>query len=157
MIKLDGLETRSRTPIRRLNRKRTLTVGAHQREGTADGLFRAVRTNRSHRIAADMNEWGGEYEQANEANQKLMANVPVTMMLMFVISVMLFNSFLHPIILFLACPALIGVSAGLFIANLPLILPLLSFLGLVGMLIKNEIVLLEQVNIELGGGKPYQP
>jgi multidrug efflux pump subunit AcrB len=50
--------------------------------------------------------------------------------------------------------ALIGVSAGLLIMNKPFgFMALLGFLSLSGMLIKNAIVLLDQVDIELRGGK----
>ncbi len=100
-------------------------------------------------------EWGGEYERSSDANQKLMANVPLAFAMMFFISVMLFNSLRQPLIIFLGLPlALIGVVAGLLIADQPFgFMALLGFLSLSGMLIKNEIVLLDQIDLELAAGK----
>jgi len=154
----DGMSTTWEDPvIRRLNRQRTLTVSCVQLTGTADSLFRELRG-----AIEDIElppgyvlEWGGEFENSNEANQKLMAKVPLAFSLMFLISVMLFNTLRHPVIIFLGLPlALIGVVAGLLIFDMPFgFMALLGFLSLSGMLMKNEIVLLDQINIELKNGK----
>ena len=84
-----------------------------------------------------------------------MAKVPLAFAVMFFISVMLFNSLRHPIIIFLGLPmALVGVAGGLLIFDMPFgFMSLLGFLSLSGMLMKNEIVLLDQINIELANGK----
>lgn len=87
-----------------------------------------------------------------------MAKVPLAFAIMFFISVMLFNTLRHPIIIFLGLPlALIGVVAGLLLFDQPFgFMALLGFLSLSGMLMKNEIVLLDQINLELAAGKhPY--
>ncbi|PIE63980.1 MAG: hypothetical protein CSA26_10380, partial [Desulfobacterales bacterium] len=54
--------------------------------------------------------------------------------------------------------ALIGVATGLLVFHQPFgFMSLLGFLSLSGMLMKNEIVLLDQINIELAAGKhPYE-
>ena len=88
-----------------------------------------------------------------------MSKVPLAFSAMFFISVMLFNSLRHPIIIFLGLPlALIGMAAGLLIFDMPFgFMALLGFLSLSGMLMKNEIVLLDQINIDLAlGKKPLQ-
>lgn len=133
--------------IRRLNRQRTLTVSCTQLLGTADALFRQMRGQIE---AIDLPpgyrlEWGGEYENSGEANRKLMAKVPLAFSIMFFISVMLFNSLRHPIIIFLGLPmTLIGVVGGLLVFDMPFgFMALLGFLSLSGMLMKNEIVLLD--------------
>lgn len=158
----DGSQTMWEDPIiRRLDRKRTLTVSCQQRTGTAMTLFEELRPQIE---AIDLPpgytlEWGGEYEKSTEANTKLMANVPIAFAVMFFISVMLFNSLRHPLIIFLGLPlALIGVVAGLLTAGQPFgFMALLGFLSLSGMLIKNEIVLLDQINLDIANGKqPYQ-
>jgi len=146
--------------IHRKNRMRTLTVSCQQVSGTADALFRELRASIE---AIELPpgytlEWGGEYESSGDANRKLMAKVPLAFAMMFFISVMLFNTLRHPIIIFLGLPlALIGVSAGLLVFQQPFgFMALLGFLSLSGMLMKNEIVLLDQINIELAAGKhPY--
>lgn len=159
---VDGMTTEWEDPvIQRLNRMRTMTVSCVQLTGTGNALFRqlrggieAIELPRGYSM-----EWGGEYENSNDANKKLMSKVPLAFSAMFFISVMLFNSIRHPIIIFLGLPlALIGVAAGLLIFDMPFgFMALLGFLSLSGMLMKNEIVLLDQINIDLAlGKKPLQ-
>jgi len=146
--------------IQRLNRKRTLTVFAKPVVQTTAALLEKIRPEIE---AVELPEgyeleWGGEYENSTEANQKLGANVPAALMLMFLISVLLFNSFRHPIIIFIGLPlVMIGVVSGLLLAGQPFgFMATLGILSLFGMLIKNEIVLLEQINLEMKDGKdPY--
>jgi multidrug efflux pump subunit AcrB len=157
----DGVLTRWEDPvIHRRNRMRTVTVSCDPRTGTADSLFKKLRGRIESLSIPDgyKLEWGGQYERSIEANQKLMSKVPLAFTLMFFITVMLFNTLRHPVIIFLGLPmAVIGVSAGLLVAQEPFnFVATLGFLSLAGMLIKNEIVLLEQVNLDLKAGKePY--
>jgi len=144
--------------IRRKNRIRTITVTCQQRSGMADTLFQKLR-GKIESVALPVGyhlEWGGEYENSTDANGKLMAKVPLAFALMFCITVMLFNSLRHPLIIFLGLPlALIGVTAGLLVSGQPFgFMATLGFLSLAGMLIKNEIVLLDQINLDLASGKP---
>lgn len=147
--------------IHRLNRIRTIRVSCKQVEGTTDTLYRQLRMP-VEKIALPPGyklEWGGEHEEHEEANQKLMSNVPITFIAMFLISVMLFNTFRHPLIIFLNLPmAIIGVTAGMLLASKPFgFMAMLGFLSLSGMLIRNSIVLLDQTNLEIAGGKsPYR-
>ncbi len=146
--------------IRRLNRMRTMSVSCKPLYGTTDTLFRRLRS-KIERILLPPGyrlEWGGEYEAATEANQKLMSKVPLAFTAMFMISVMLFNSLRHPTIIFLGLPlAIIGVAPAMLLADKAFgFMAMLGVLSLSGMLIKNEIVLLDQINLELKGGKtPY--
>jgi len=51
--------------------------------------------------------------------------------------------------------AIIGVTAGLLLSGQPFgFMALLGVLSLMGMLIKNAIVLVEQINIEVDAGQP---
>lgn len=154
----DGVSTTWEDPvIRRLNRQRTVTVSCMQLTGTADSLFKEMRgTIEEIPLPAGYTlEWGGEYENAGDANAKLMSKVPLAFAMMFFISVMLFNSLRHPVIIFLGLPmTLVGVAGGLLIFDMPFgFMSLLGFLSLSGMLMKNEIVLLDQINLELANGK----
>lgn len=147
--------------IHRLNRIRTLSVSCKQVRGTTDALFRQLckPIEDIELPAGYWLEWGGEHEEHIEANQKLMSNVPIAFTAMFLISVLLFNTLRHPVIIFLGLPlAVVGVTAGLLLANKPFgFMAMLGFLSLAGMLIRNEIVLLDRINLELAGHKePYQ-
>ncbi len=147
--------------IHRLNRFRTISVSCKQVDGTTDGLFRQLRKPIE---AIDLPagyklEWGGEHEEHEEANRKLMSNVPIAFTAMFLISVILFNSLRQPLIIFLGLPlAVVGVASGLLLADKPFgFMAMLGFLSLSGMLMKNEIVLLDRINLELAEGKkPFQ-
>ena len=57
--------------------------------------------------------------------------------------------------IWLAVPlSVIGVSIGLLVMNLPLSFPaILGMLALIGMILKNGIVLIDQVMVELDAGK----
>jgi len=155
---IDGTEVKWETPvIHRLNRSRVLRVLCKQKVGTTDGLFRELKgpIEEIEMPEGYTLEWGGEHEEQVEANAKLMANVPIAFTAMFLISVILFNTLRHPLIIFLGLPlANIGVVAGLLLADKPFgFMAMLGFLSLSGMLIKNEIVLLDQINLEMDAGK----
>jgi multidrug efflux pump subunit AcrB len=144
--------------IQRRNRMRTITVSCDFRRGTALDLFQKLSPKIEKRLELPPGyelDWGGEYEKSRDANRKLMAKVPLAFAAMFVISVALFNSLRHPIIIFLGLPlSFIGVTAGLLVSGQPFgFMALLGVLSLSGMLIKNEIVLLEQINLETASGK----
>ncbi len=157
----DGESVEWETPvIHRRNRMRVLRVSCKQIEGTTDGLLRELRQPIEAIELPDgySLEWGGEHEEQVEANEKLMSNVPIAFTAMFLISVLLFNTLRHPLIIFLGLPlSIIGVAAGMLLANKPFgFMAMLGFLSLSGMLIKNEIVLLDQIGIEMSAGKdPY--
>jgi multidrug efflux pump subunit AcrB len=104
-------------------------------------------------------EWGGTVEKSADSNRSVMQGVPLSFLLMAFVVVALFNGFRQPLIILCVLPlALIGVSVGLLSTGQPFgFMALLGFLSLSGMLIKNAVVLLEQIDAEIRGGKkPYQ-
>ncbi len=144
--------------IRRLDRQRTLSVLCKPVSGTTDALFQRLRPQ-IERIALPNGyqlEWGGEHEAATEANGKLMSNFPLAFVAMFLIAVMLFNSLRHPLVIFLGLPlVIVGVAPAMLLADKAFgFMAMLGFLSLFGMLMKNEIVLLSQIDLELASGKP---
>jgi len=74
---------------------------------------------------------------------------------MILVVIILFSSLRQPLIIWLCVPlSLIGVTAGLLITRLPFgFMALLGFLSLSGMLIKNAIVLIDQIDLEIHSGK----
>ena len=99
-------------------------------------------------------EWGGEYESSGDAQAALAGSLPLFVLVMFLIVVMLFNSLRQPTVIFLCVPlALIGVTAGLLSTGQAFgFMALLGFLSLIGMLIKNAIVLIDEIEIQKRGG-----
>ena len=144
--------------IRRRNRQRCLTAQCEPTDIiSAIDLFNSIRTEiEAIKLPIGYRlEWGGEYESSTEAQQKLLRNFPLALAAMFTISLLLFKTLRHPIIIFLGLPlSIIGITWGLLAFNAPFsFTALLGFLSLTGMLIKNEIVLLDQINLERNLGK----
>lgn len=98
--------------------------------------------------------WGGEYESSRDAQAALGAGLPLGFLVMILITIFLFGTVREPLIIWLIVPmAVCGVVAGLLIADLPFgFMSLLGFLSLFGMLIKNAIVLLEEIDIQIDTG-----
>jgi multidrug efflux pump subunit AcrB len=92
-------------------------------------------------------EWWGEYRDGKRATGAIMGSVPAFLLAMFLIVVALFNDLRKPAAIFLTVPlALIGVTAGLLITSQPFgFMAMLGFLSLSGMLIKNAIVLIDEI------------
>lgn len=100
-------------------------------------------------------EWKGSNEESSEAQSNLFKFLPLALGLMLVIVIGLFNNLKQSLIIFLIFPfAFIGIVIGFLItgANFTF-LGIIGALGLIGMMIKNSIVLLDEININLRGGK----
>jgi multidrug efflux pump subunit AcrB len=103
-------------------------------------------------------EWGGEYEDSGDAQAALKSKLPLVGLSMVLVLVCLFNSIKKPLIIMLTVPlAIVGVTAGLLGTGQPFgFMALLGFLSLTGMLIKNSIVLIDEINFQISEGKdPY--
>ena len=100
--------------------------------------------------------WGGEAEDSAKAGSGISASIPVFFGLMVLIVVWLFNSIKKTLIIWLTVPlAIVGVTIGLLIFKQPFgFMALLGLMSLAGMLIKNAIVLIDQIDLEKASGKP---
>jgi len=150
--------------IQRRDRKRTLSVltdpNAFGNE-TANDLFSRLRPKIEAIDLPDgyVLEWGGEYETSRDAQEAVFKSLPLGFLAMFVITVLLFNAVRAPLVIWATVPlAIIGVTVGLLLLNKPFgFMALLGLLSLSGMVLKNGIVLLDQINTEMHSGKdPYQ-
>ncbi|RUO19523.1 efflux RND transporter permease subunit [Aliidiomarina haloalkalitolerans] len=146
--------------IHRRDRKRTLAVMADaypMHEETPAQMFARVRAD-IEAIALPPGyemQWGGEYEASSKAKNALFASLPLGYLAMFIITVLLFSSVRKAVVIWTTVPlSIIGVTLGLLLTNQAFsFMALLGILSLTGMLIKNGIVLLEQVNTEERSGK----
>jgi len=93
--------------------------------------------------------WGGEYEDTVKAQTSLAAQLPFAVITMVTISVLLFNALRQPLIIWLLVPMSVnGAVLGLLATDLPFsFTALLGLLSLSGMLIKNGIVLVEEIDL----------
>jgi len=144
--------------IRRYDRRRAIKVQCDPASGyNAPGVLKKVRS-KIEAIALpegyDLN-WLGVYKQSKDANENIGKFLPLAFLLMMIIIMMLFNNFRQPIIIFSILPlAFIGVSYGLLITGKAFgFMAIIGTLGLMGMMIKNAVVLLDQINVEIREGK----
>jgi multidrug efflux pump subunit AcrB len=100
-------------------------------------------------------EWGGELGNSSEAEEALASAIPMGFLTMVLIVVVLFNGLKQPLVIWLVVPlSLIGVVFGLVITDTPMeFMAILGLLSLSGLLIKNAIVLVDQMDIEIAEGK----
>ena len=99
--------------------------------------------------------WGGEYEDSFEAQDALFAAIPVGFLMMIMVSIVLFGKIKQPLIIWLTVPlAIIGITAGLLGFDGAFdFMCLLGALSLIGLLIKNAIVLIEEIDQQIAEGK----
>ena len=99
-------------------------------------------------------EWGGEAESSSDAQASLVGPMLVAILIMYLLLIVLFNAVRHSLVIFLCVPlSLIGVTVGLLATGSSFgFMPLLGMLSLIGMLIKNGIVLVDEIeNLRRGG------
>lgn len=101
----------------------------------------------------------GEQESQDDSNKALAANMPLTFVLIFMTLLLLFRTYRRPLIILLMIPLIfIGVVFGLTVMDKSLdFFAILGVLGLIGMNIKNAVVLVDQIAIEQEGGlSPFE-
>jgi len=147
--------------LMRLDRKPVITAYCDPIEGPASALFNEVRSGVEAIPLPPGYElkWYGEHKDAGDANKALAKGIPFFFLMMVLTTIVLFNSLRQPLIIWLCVPlALIGVSFGLLVTDKPFtFMALLGFLSLSGMLIKNAIVMMDELNVQLESGKaPFE-
>ena len=144
--------------IKRRNRVRALTVQAESKEGlTATEGLNAVK-NQIERLNLPEQyklEWGGEYESSGDAQKALGSSLPLTFVMMLTISILLFGKIKQPLIIWSVVPmAICGVAIGLLTTGFPFsFTALLGLLSLSGMLMKNAIVLVDEIDQQIAEGR----
>ncbi len=156
---VSGFATVAEDPFRmRFNRKLTIRARGNIQFGmlpsemqlAVEKEIEAIELPTGYEMA-----WGAEKENSAKAQAGIKANMAAPTLAMIIIIIMLFNNLKQPAIILLLVPfAVIGVTVGLLGAGVPFgFMSLLGMLSLTGMLIKNAIVLIDQINIELSEGK----
>lgn len=144
--------------IHRYNRRRAIKVQCDPAFGyNAPEVFKKIKgkiENIKLPTGYDL-EWLGEHKQSKEASDNMNKFLPLAFFLMIFIIVALFSNFRQPLIIFIILPlAFIGVSFGLLITGKSFgFMAMLGTLGLMGMMIKNAVVLIDQINLEIKEGK----
>ncbi|TVQ63762.1 MAG: efflux RND transporter permease subunit [Phycisphaerales bacterium] len=145
-----GLPVEWRDPvIYRFNRKRSI-IAQGVPVGLTTDLFDDVRAGveaielpPGHSLM-----WKGEHRSSRDAQMSLIPGVIPAFIVMALVVVGLFNNYRQPLIILCIVPfALIGVVTGLLVTRQPFgFVALLGAMSLAGMMVKNAIVLLDEVN-----------
>ncbi len=138
--------------IQRLDRKSTITVHADPVSGPPSVLFNRIRSQVE---ALDYGPdydlaWWGEARDSTRAQNGILQSLPFWFLGMVLIVIALFNALRQPLVIWLTVPlALIGVTWGLYLTEQPFgFMALLGFMSLSGMLIKNSIVLVDEIELQ---------
>lgn len=100
-------------------------------------------------------KWDGEAGNSSESSNDLMSTIPLGLLAMVLVVVILFGKIRQPVVIWLVVPlSFIGVVFGLVTTGIPLeFMGILGVLSLSGLLIKNAIVLVDQMDFEIDQGK----
>lgn len=143
--------------IRKRNRVYTITPSCDPAQGLATVLLSRLKPQIETMLLPPgyMLEWGGEFEDSRDANKAINASLPAGFLTMIVIVILLFGKIRQPLIIWLTVPlAIIGITAGLLSMNVAFgFMGLLGALSLVGLLIKNAIVLIEEIDMNIAAGR----
>ncbi len=92
--------------------------------------------------------WVGEGEASGEAQTNLMKYLPLTLFIILAILLMLFNSWRKVILILLCFPFVFcGITPALLLTGRPLtFMAIIGIMGLIGMMVKNAIVLVDEIN-----------
>ncbi|PMO76705.1 transporter [Vibrio tasmaniensis] len=156
---VDGFELSSEeTMIWRRDRVKTITAQAGVGRYTTPA---AVRNSIKDQIEAIhlpdgySLEWGGEYYDEHKAVSDILKQLPKAILLMIIILVAMFNGFKQPVIIFTTLPlAATGATFSLLLLDKPFgFMALIGAVTLTGMIIKNGIVLMDQIELERKNGR----
>jgi len=159
---IDGLVFEPQdTLLHRRNRVLTLTLGADVAPGQTAAAVQAEIRSAVEAMPLPIGykmEWGGELENSAKAVSGLARQLPISLIVMVLISVFLFSALRQPLIIWLLVPMSVnGVVVGLLLTGIPFsFTALLGLLGLSGMLIKNGIVLVEEIDLVRAEGVPLR-
>ncbi|MEE8107478.1 MAG: efflux RND transporter permease subunit [Planctomycetota bacterium] len=144
--------------IRRWDRRRSVRVQCAPRDGVTAPMVLADVRDEFEKIELPPGytlNWEGEYSDTIVAQKSLGPGLIPAMVIILFLVVWLFNALRPPLIIFATIPfAMIGVTIGFLITQEAFgFLALLGLMSLAGMLIKNAIVLIDEINLQVSQGK----
>ena len=157
---VDGFElVPEESMIWRRNRVKTITAQAGVERSTTPARVRNAVKDQIEAIplpAGYSLEWGGEYYDEHKAVTDIFKQLPKAMLIMVIILVAMFNGFKQPIIILATLPlAATGATFALLGFDKPFgFMALIGAITLTGMIIKNGIVLMDQIELERANGRP---
>lgn len=155
---VDGFELKSEeSMIWRRDRVKTISAQAGVARSTTPAAVRNSVIDdieAIHLPAGYSLEWGGEYYDENKTVSDIIKQLPKALILMIIVLVAMFNGFKQPVIILTTLPlAATGATFSLLLLDKPFgFMALIGAVTLSGMIIKNGIVLMDQIEMERRNG-----
>lgn len=148
--------------INRVDQKRSITITADLDEKKTDaesiisGLQASFVPELQKQFPAVTLKWEGQREQSKESVDSLMIGFGVALLMMFVLLVLQFRSYVQPLIILAIIPfGMIGALWGHAIMGLPLTLfSMFGLVALAGVVVNDSIVLIDFINLRVRDGMP---
>jgi multidrug efflux pump subunit AcrB len=99
--------------------------------------------------------WCGEYQLMSLALKNIVNLLPLTAIVIVLLLILLFNDIKRTVIVIICLPfAFIGIVPGLLLFSQPFsFVAIVGTIGMAGMLIRNSVVLIDEIDIQKGLGK----
>ena len=147
--------------ITRIDQKRTVVLSAGVTGTTSNIVVAEFQKKLAKQYSMSEGysiSYGGENEQNNESVLSILRAMVVAFLLIISTLVIQFNSFKKAFIVVFTIPlALIGVFFGMSAARITLSFPaLIGIVALFGIVVKNAIILVDKINLNLKSGIPFK-
>jgi multidrug efflux pump subunit AcrB len=99
--------------------------------------------------------WLGERQASSDALKYLFSTLPLAIVLMIAILIMLFKDYRKPLVIMMCVPLLfVGAVLAVWVSGKSFgFVAIAGLLGLIGMMIKNGVVLMDEINLRMTSGQ----
>jgi multidrug efflux pump subunit AcrB len=155
----DGIQVEWEEPvIPRYNGKRVQTIEGAPAPGYSIEEARQILEKEIEKLQLPDGyeiQWGGEKKATDMSMENLFSNYPLAILLMFAILIWLFRSYRTSLLLFCCIPfVFVGIIPAMLLSGQNFgFVAIVGVLGLVGMMLKNGIVLIDEMQLQLKSGK----
>jgi multidrug efflux pump subunit AcrB len=148
--------------VRRVNGQRAVQVQCEPLEGHSPAQVRKTMLKEIENLPLPEGykaTWIGEHELQGDALRNIFSYLPISIMLIVLTLILLFNDFRKPLIVLICIPmAFIGIVPGMILTGQPFtFMAIIGSFGLMGMIVKNAIVLLDEAETLIAGGSEKYP
>ena len=148
--------------IWRRNRLPTITVRANLYDdgiepATVTGqLWPTLASVREQMPAGFLMEAGGSVEESGKAQRSVFAGLPLFVLAVLTVLMIQLRNFSRVVMVVLTAPlGIIGVAAFLLLFNQPFgFMALLGVIAMLGMIMRNSVILIDQIDQDMAAGKP---
>ena len=143
--------------VMRYNGQRQQRVQCSPRPGVGTEAARASIAKQIEKIKLPTGyslSWQGEKMASDRSMKYLFNGFPLAIILIIMILIMLFKDYKKPAIIFCCIPLIfVGVIPAVLLTGKPFgFVAIVGVLGLIGMMIKNGIVLMDEINLQISEG-----